>query len=590
MEIATSLQINDMQVFTSGDYINLYQDHRRFCEASIKIRDFSGTTVNFKELSGPAKLNAAFDCVDRSGEPGRIIVLKSRRAGMSSGIGAQFWRRTAFVPGRSCSIVAHTKDAASEIASLYEQYEDSYDDAYEKRVQLDLPLVKKLRRTARNRQSIRYERGSSIKVITGGNKQAARSFSSHCLHLSELPFIKDAATFLTGALQTAPRRPGCFVVIESTPNGVGDPFYVLWQAAAAGQNEFIPVFFAWFEDPVNTKQLADSEVERFANSLTAKEREMQQLHSLTLDQLNWRRWKIRNDCFGSEEVFRQEYPTTAEDCFLTTGRAFFDMVVLGRQPILPPVERGRMQWLEDGMERRLAFVPHQAGEVTIWERPKPGAFYLAGLDVAQGQDAAGLSTGRRDADYGHLPIFELESGVQVAEWCARATPNETARQAYALLRWYNWAFVTPEANSIGISVIEGLVEAGYPLDRMHRRMRSPDDLGSPALNELGYWQSGGREGSRWHMLRVLESLLLTGRLQLRSQATRAEFYTFLINPMGKPEAAQGCHDDRVFGVGLAAVGLDQAEMVKTVAQRAAPSTMRPIRYNTTGLGRDERDW
>jgi hypothetical protein len=560
---------------TEEDYLDLYADHRRFCEASIKIRDFHGTRVPFKELPGPAKFNAACERVDESGEPGRIVVLKSRRAGFSSAIGAQFWRRTAFRPGRECSIVAHDGGAAKSIAGLYNQYENSYEDSYANRVKLGIPLVRKLTRIRRNEKEIEYERGSKIRVITAGNRQAARSFSSHYLHLSEMPFYEDPAEFLTGALQTAPKKAGCFVVVESTANGVGDPFHELWNAAERGLNEFIPIFFGWWEDPENRMDVADAE--QFGNSLTASERAIQQAYGLSFEQLRWKRWKVANDCQASEDVFRQEYPANAEEAFLTTGTVFFDRAILERQPVEKPAERGRLVYVEQSMEKTLMFQANQSGELTIWRRPETGLFYFGGVDAAQGIDA-GDGKGRRDPDFTHCSIFESESGIQVAEWRGRVTPNEAARQLYAVLKWFNWCFITPEANSVGIVIIEGLLDAGYPLERMYQRVRMADELKDPRLEELGYYQTGGEKGSRWHMVSLLDSALRAGRIQVRSSITRGEMHTFAISPRGVPEGIKGSHDDAVFACGLACVGLEQALMIKAMRKESQKASMTSIPY------------
>src|SRR5207253_10293153 len=49
-----------------------------------------------------------------------------------------------------------------------------------------------------------------------------------------------------------------------------------------------------------------------------------------LEQLNWRRWTILNKCEARLDVFHQEYPSTPEQAFLTTGRQVFSRIGLSQ--------------------------------------------------------------------------------------------------------------------------------------------------------------------------------------------------------------------------------------------------------------------
>lgn len=64
------------------------------------------------------------------------------------------------------------------------------------------------------------------------------------------------------------------------------------------------------------------------------------------EQLRWRRWVLETDCRGDSFVFRQEYPSNAEEAFLTSGRPTFDQermqVLLAQCRAREPVWRGRL--------------------------------------------------------------------------------------------------------------------------------------------------------------------------------------------------------------------------------------------------------
>jgi hypothetical protein len=234
-----------------------------------------------------------------------------------------------------------------------------------------------------------------------------------------------------------------------------------------------------------------------------------------------------------------------------------------------------MQILDHGLEKTLAFIPNQQGELTIWQRPQAGRFYFAGVDIAQGIDRAGSDPGRSDPDYTWMPIFELESGIQAAEYRARSTPATAARECAAIAKWYNWAFLIPEATGIGTGFLEQLLDVPYPMERIYQRTRLADDLKEPRLEELGWWTDAQ---SRWQMIALLESYLRSGRLQMRSALMRQEFHTFVVTARGKPEGMRGCHDDGVMAAALTAAGLEQAAMLAAMRKVQSADTALSVPY------------
>ena len=61
---------------------------------------------------------------------------------------------------------------------------------------------------------------------------------------------------------------------------------------------------------------------------TEEERSLQEAYDLTDEQLMWRRWKISSmsptQDYSREDLFKQEYPMTDNEAFLSTGRPIFD--------------------------------------------------------------------------------------------------------------------------------------------------------------------------------------------------------------------------------------------------------------------------
>lgn len=174
-------------------------------------------------------------------------------------------------------------------------------------------------------QLLELDNGSVFQVKTAGNLSAGRGDTYHHLHCSEIPMWIDPGETLGAALQAVPSKPGTSIFFESTAKGAVGQFYDDWRAAEAGRSDFVPFFAPWFWDPDYALGFASPEAEgAFASSLDLTERRLRDTHKLSNEQLHWRRWKIRNDLQGSEAKFRQEFPSTASEAFLTTGSPVFN--------------------------------------------------------------------------------------------------------------------------------------------------------------------------------------------------------------------------------------------------------------------------
>ena len=110
------------------------------------------------------------------------------------------------------------------------------------------------------------------------------------------------------------------IVIESTANGF-EYFKELWDMAVKGESDFIPVFVGWNE-------LTDYKMPYTGFELTDYEKNLQRIYNLSLEQLSWRRWCIKNNCGGDEQQFKQEYPINPQEAFISSGNCVFDKEIV----------------------------------------------------------------------------------------------------------------------------------------------------------------------------------------------------------------------------------------------------------------------
>ena len=538
-----------------------YEDHAAFCRR-MTIRDKRGVAVPVELTPAQIKLHAACQKQRSVGHPVRLCVLKPRQVHMSVGVATEIFRRVAFLPGQHALIYGDVYDSACNIWGYYDQFSGSYRPG----------LHGVAQRAVIGRckgESIDWEGGSYIDVRSAQNANSGRSASVRFLNNSESGFWRDAQTLRTGLLQCVPDDPDTMVIDESTANGVGGSFYDQVQRIRGGEMiDWLFLFFAWWEHPEYVRRL-DISRERFEASLSAEEREIQAAYRLSFEQLNWRRWAISDKCEGHVDRFRQEYPSNPEEAFLSSGRPRFSVVDLGRQALCLNREPmiGALEEQLIGTRRQPVFLPRPQGELWLFKRPALNKRYVIGADTAEGIDALEGKGGSVDPDWSAGYVADEDTGEEVALLRARMEPAPFGEYLWLLGRWYNWAFLVPEANGPGLAVIEELLRRQYPLHLIYHRHRAPDDQKTAELRELG-WKT--TTVSRPQLISAQDRALQDGSIVIRDTVTLQEHRTFVIWPSGKAAAQAGCHDDCVIAAALATIGLQVAPTVRRQMERLGP--------------------
>src|SRR5690606_28854641 len=203
---------------------------------------------------------------------------------------------------------------------------------------------------------------SKFLIDTANNLYSGSGKTLNYVHISELSKWSKPKETMKSLMQSVPKY-NAIVIVESTANGAGDAFHELWQQAEAGENDFIPIFLPWFTH----KEYSDpfyNEADRhaLAQSLDDEEKQLVSLFNVSLEQLNWRRNTIKNKCQGSIDTFHQEYPSTAEEAFLTSGRPRFDIPVL--REYLAQCEDGQRGYLER-VGGVIQFIPDPKGYLEV---------------------------------------------------------------------------------------------------------------------------------------------------------------------------------------------------------------------------------
>ena len=506
-----------------------------YIENCLKIKTKSGTVVPFRLNDAQRKLYAVAKRQQDAGKPVRLIILKARQLGFSTLTEGLIFHACATRKNVNALIVAHREDAT---ANLFRMSKLFYDE-------LPAPVKPMLR--ASNAQELVFENPSKlrserearpglrsrIRCATAGGRGIGRSDTLQCVHLSEYAFWPDGAdgkaSTLAGILQAVPSLPGTMVVIESTANGFED-FKERWDAAVAGENDFEPVFFAWFENPDYSMPVVPG------TEWTPEERDLKTAYQLTDEQLQWRRWCIANNCGGSLDMFRQEYPASPGEAFLHSGTGVFDneQIVLRLERLPSPAGRGEFtdgEWTES-----------ETGAITLYELPEEGVPYVLGGDTAG-----------EGSDYFTAIVIDNVSGRIVAKLRQKYSEPEYVRQIYALGRFYNDALVAIETNFSTYPVMK-LQEMEYP----NQYSREREDTYTRQMRK-SYGFRTDRQ-SRPRAIANLVEVFSSHPEWFTDRELLEEMLTFCYNEDHRPEALAGKHDDLVMGAAITYAARHQQRM------------------------------
>ena len=496
-----------------------------YIENCLKIKTKSGTVVPFRLNDAQRKLYAVAKRQQDAGKPVRLIILKARQLGFSTLTEGLIFHACATRKNVNALIVAHREDAT---ANLFRMSKLFYDE-------LPAPVKPMLR--ASNAQELVFENPSKlrserearpglrsrIRCATAGGRGIGRSDTLQCVHLSEYAFWPDGAdgkaSTLAGILQAVPSLPGTMVVIESTANGFED-FKERWDAAVAGENDFEPVFFAWFENPDYSMPVVPG------TEWTPEERDLKAAYQLTDGQLQWRRWCIANNCGGSLDMFRQEYPASPGEAFLHSGTGVFDneQIVLRLERLPKPAGRGEFtdgEWTES-----------ETGAITLYELPEEGVPYVLGGDTAG-----------EGSDYFTAIVIDNVTGRIAAKLRQKYSEPEYVRQIYALGRFYNDALVAIETNFSTYPVMK-LQETEYP----NQYSREREDTYTRQMKK-SYGFRTDRQ-SRPRAIANLVEVFSSHPEWFTDRELLEEMLTFCYNEDHRPEALAGKHDDLVMGAAI----------------------------------------
>lgn len=464
-----------------------------------------------------------------AGKPVRAIVLKARQLGISTATEGVIFNWMFLYPGANGLIMANESTTSSDLFQMTKTYWDYWPlKPYAPELKYD------------TKQHMRWAgTNSNLRVATAKNVRSGRGSTIHALHATEVAMYDDPETLFTGLNQTIPTKHGTIVVLESTANGSGNWWHQKWQAAESGESEYLPLFYPWFKHPdyarpttLNTKLELTSDEKRLL------------LLGASYENLQWRRWAIVDLVNGDEEEFKQEYPATANEAFLTTGKPVFPSIAV--EECYKPLEgyRGHLIERPDGS---ITFEQDPNGYLTIYK--KPGSMDRRPDRYMIGDDSAMTLTG----DMSAAQVINRQTNEQVAVYRGRLPEGGTfGLELIKLGKFYNECMICPEILGGGQATISMLLDRNYP---NIFRTTFPDRTTGGMQNIFGWQTNFNRK--QW-ALSILKKLFVDRSITIHDKITYNELVNYILRSDGTfGNSANSAHDDTVSALSIAVTASQQ---------------------------------
>ena len=505
MSQATNSKLKEVRKRLLNDF-DFYSKH------SLKIRTKSGDIQPLKLNTAQTILNDAVSNQVATEGKVRVIILKARQQGLSTYVGGYLYFSVSQRPAAKAMVITHHSDSTRALFDMTKRYHEN------------CPDILKPHTKYSSRRELSFDvLDSSFVVATAGGESIGRGETLTHVHASEIAFWTKSTALenWNGMTQAVPNTKGTAIFVESTANGVTGVFYDLWKGAVEGTNGYVPVFIPWFADETYREEVP-SNFER-----TPDEEDLAAEFDLDDAQLMFRRRKIAQNGL---DLFRQEYPSYADEAFLTTGRPVFNQ---------EPLQK-RMEKTED-VKQRLAletdeWMPNPRGELSVFLPHVEGEKYVIGADVAMGV---------RGGDYSVAQILDSKKR-QVATWRGHVHPDYYAQVLYHLGMYYNEAHIIVENNSHGILTCTRLgKDMSYPNFYTEVQM---DKLTDRETVKLGFTTTSKTKPL---IIDELRAAVRDNDIELNDKVTLREMLTYIVTESGSMEAEGGCYDDCVMSLALA---------------------------------------
>lgn len=543
--------------------LNIRKDFWRFCKNNLYIKDKHANIIKFvPNLAQTVLINYVLKCISQ-GKPIRAIILKARQMGLSTAVEALIYWWTSTNKNINSVILGHEESSSKNLYTMFRRYYDNCNPLFKPSVRYNTRTDLSFEKYDEYGKQIGL--GSFIKTATAGNKSAGRSDTVNWLHGSEIGEWENGEDLVASIMQTVPYEPymekPSAIFLESTAKGRGNYFHKEWLNAEKGLNNFIPFFFPWWimdsyeiHDNEDIGILTDYEeflVELMTAGHTVAEQHIDIDPEHIIPKIKYYRYKAREFASTPEKMF-QEYPSTAHEAFISSGRAVFNVMSLERmeKKVSSPevtkyytINIDYDGW-QDYILEEIPYVAQDnpdtftyAAPLKIFKHPKPGHEYVIGGDVAEG-----LANG----DFSVADVVDTLTMETVAKWRGHVDPDKFGEILAALGTYYNYALVGVEVNNHGLTTIQKLRDIFYT--NLYKRINGYDEDFEEPTSHLG-WKTDMK--TKRTAIDALTRLIRDGTISDPDNVFVNEAFAFVRDDRGRMNAEAGEHDDTIMAKAIA---------------------------------------
>jgi hypothetical protein len=232
-------------------------------------------------------------------------------------------------------------------------------------------------------------------------------------------------------------------------------------------------------------------------------------------------------------MFKQEYPSTPDEAFISSGRPRFDLKAVKEYELRCKPPKIICDLLKVG--NTISLNKHEKGNFKIWLPPEPNRTYSIGADVAEG-----LATG----DFSVATVMDDELNV-CAKWRGHIDPDLFGDELIKIGLYYNEAYVAVENNNHGLTTLKSLSNQEY-YNLFYSK--SYDKFNDTISKKLGW--TTNRKTKPIAIDRLAEYIreMFLGMWDLD---IIQELYSYVIDDKGATNAQEGKHDDCVMSLAIA---------------------------------------
>lgn len=395
----------------------------------------------------------------------------------STAVTGYFYHNTITVPGTTTALIGYNSDLTSELLDKIKTFHRTTPEEIRPTIHYN------------SKYEISFPNLESKIIVLPSTENVGRGYTLTNALCTELAFWDKAEEKIT-ALEASVPTSG-HLVIESTPNGMGNSYHRRWMS----DNDYAKKEYGWWWG------YSEQEIEEIRKRM------------------------------NNPMKFAQEYGLE----FLASGRSVFDQVM---------IKRLRKNQLSQGdmfkTLRGADSVVIKSDDLIEYSQPVPGGQYVFGVDVSEGVDGG---------DYASCTCFDRSTGEEVAFYRGYIAPDTYGKMLNRWGRKYNNALMVVEVNNHGLTTLTILKQLMYPC--LYFRPSKFETMGMNYSDKMG-WRTTTL--TRPLLIDDFIQALRDGDLLIHSKYILDEMTTFIYDNSNNAIAQEGFHDDCIFGAALATQG------------------------------------